>query len=40
MISFVSNIYENKLYNIGDVVVENILNLDVDLIVTGDPYEN
>lgn len=40
LINFVSKIYENKLYKIGDVVVKNILNLNVDLIVTGEPYNN
>lgn len=40
LINFVSKIYENKLYKIGDVVVKNVLNLNVDLIVTGEPYNN
>jgi CxxC motif-containing protein len=40
LIKYVSKIYENKSYNIGDVIVENILNLNVDLVVTGEPYMN
>ena len=40
LINYVSKIYEDKLYKIGDIVVKNILNLDVDLVVTGEPYKN